>query len=289
MPSMNKMLLLIFQTNVKLLCKNDTPNMELCMEKITSKNNTVIKQIVKLSASSASRRKSGEFLLEGVRLCFDIVNSDVVVSVLLFTENCYEKNREKLDKLIEKSKTSYIISEDIAEKIANTVTTQGVFCVCKFVENSLKICKDKKYIAMENLQDPSNLGAVVRTAEALGLDGAIVSGGADIYNPKALRASMGSMLRFPIVQCQNLSEELIQCKNDGMKILATVPDRNATSITEISMDGGIVAVVGNEGNGVSEEIKKLASNLVTIKMLGKAESLNASTAATIAIWEMMRK
>lgn len=259
------------------------------MEKITSKNNTVIKQIAKLSTSSSSRRKSGEFLLEGVRLCFDVINSDVPVSMLLFTENCHQKNRKKIDKLIQKAKQSFVISEDVAEKLSDTVTTQGVFCVCKFVETKEEICKDQKYIALENLQDPSNLGATIRTAEALGIFGAILSGCVDIYNPKALRASMGSLLRFPIILSDDLEATLCMCRSEGMKVLATVPDREAKSITGIEMSDGIVAIIGNEGNGISNNIKNIATDVVTIPMLGRAESLNASTAAAIAMWEMMRK
>lgn len=259
------------------------------MEKITSKNNTVIKQIAKLSTSSSSRRKSGEFLLEGVRLCFDVINSDVSVSMLLYTESCQEKNKEKIKRLTQKANKSFLISEEVAEKLSDTVTTQGVFCVCKFVQRTVEICKDQKYIALENLQDPSNLGAVIRTAEALGIHGAILFGCADIYNPKSLRASMGSLLRFPIVVSDDLEKTLVQCKSEGMKVLATVPDREAKSITSIDISGGTIAIIGNEGNGISEKIKKLSTDVVTIPMQGRAESLNASTAASITIWEMMRK
>ena len=144
-----------------------------------------------------------------------------------------------------------------------------------------------KYIALENIQDPSNLGAICRTAEALGVDGAILSGCCDRYSPKVQRGAMGSLLRLNIIDCDNLRELLVSLGEKGMKLYATTPDDTAQKITECDMSGGVVAVIGNEGNGVTDEVFSVCEK-VTIPMLGRAESLNASMAAAITMWEMMR-
>jgi TrmH family RNA methyltransferase len=146
-----------------------------------------------------------------------------------------------------------------------------------------------KYIALEDVSNPSNFGAVIRTAEAVGLDGVIVSGGCDIYNPKALRASMGSALRLSILTCDDAVGLIRELGSKGMLTLASTPDSSAELITEVPMNGGVVCVVGNEGNGVTDEVMSACTKRITIPMNGRAESLNASTAAAILIWEMVRK
>ena len=259
------------------------------MEKITGKNNDLIKDVKRLLSSSKQRRNDNAFVLEGARLVFDVLNSFYKVSHFLITPDAYEKYKNNADRLIEISERSYIITDEIANRLSDTQSSQGVFAVCK-MQKSLeeKLDAKCKYIALDNVQDPGNLGAVVRTADALGLDGIIVGGGCDIYNPKALRASMGSMLRVNPVVTENLADCLKYIQGRGGRVFATVPDGSAKKITAVDFSGGAVCVIGNEANGVSDEIKALSDELVTIPMAGRAESLNASVAASITIWEMLR-
>ena len=109
-----------------------------------------------------------------------------------------------------------------------------------------------------------------------------------MYNPKALRASMGSLLRIPITTVDDLVKTLSQANKDGMLTAVTVPDDGARDITKTDFSGGVIAVIGNEGNGVTENVKNVAKEKITIKMKGEAESLNASVAAVITMWEIMR-
>lgn len=257
------------------------------MEKITSKTNQIVKDTVKLFSSSKFRNEQGLFVLEGARLCSDILNSNCELVKLLVTENFNRKNSNLVDSLSSVCKNFYLITEEIADKICNTVNPQGIFAVCKMKKDVYEVDFDKKYIALENVQDPVNLGSVARTAEALGIDGIIISGGCDIYNPKALRASMGSLLRIKIIFCDNLSE-FLKVLNGKIKIYATVPYSYAKDIRKCDFSKGAICVIGNEANGVTDEVKENSDCLVTIKMLGLAESLNASTAASITMWEMLR-
>ena len=145
-----------------------------------------------------------------------------------------------------------------------------------------------RFIALDGVQDPSNLGAIARSAEALGIAGLLAYNCCDVYNPKALRASMGSLLRLPVTVSHDLREDLLLYKAEGFQVLGTVPVDTAAKITETHFTKSSICVIGNEGNGISQGVKQVCDDLVTIPMKGRAESLNASVAAAITMWEMMR-
>lgn len=258
------------------------------MEKITSKNNDLIKSVKKLLASSKERYEKHQFVLEGARLVFDALNSFCSVSCFLITDSSYEKYKSQADKLISKAKSSFIISDEVADKLSDTKSSQGVFAVCDMAQGECSFKSSDKLIALDNVQDPGNLGTIIRTAEALGIDAVIIGGGCDMYNPKVLRASMGSVLRINTVITNDLVRKLNELKANGFKLYGTVPDSSATGITDIDFIGGEACIIGNEANGISNEVKQICDDLITIKMLGNAESLNASIAASITMWEMLR-
>ena len=258
------------------------------MEKITSRNNDLIKYIKKLSTSRKARMQECKFVLEGARLSFDVLNSFYQPDVFLITEKAAEKYQKQLEDMIKIAGSAYFISEEVADKLAETENTQGVFCVCNIPNGHNQLALNQKYVALDNLQDPSNLGAIIRTAEALGINGAICYNCCDIYNPKALRASMGSILRLPVILSDNLVSDIETAQENGFSFYATVPDKKAEDITKIDFPASSVIIIGNEGNGISEPVKAAADKLVTINMLGRAESLNASMAGAIAMWEMLR-
>lgn len=255
---------------------------------INAKNNPKIKEVKSLLTSSRDRKNSGLFVAEGVRLCLDALLSGCQIESVFCTENCAEKYSDEIANLKEGCKNFYGVSADVLKSISDTVTPQGVVCTVKMKQNSFEYEKGKKYIALDTIQNPDNLGAISRTAEALGLDGMVIFGGCDIYNPKALRASMGALFRLPVCICQDLESEILKCKNLGIDVLATVPDRDATNVVTIDFSMGAMCVIGNEGNGVSKDIIEKCSDKITIKMDGRAESLNAAAAASIIMWEMTR-
>ncbi|MBR2876664.1 MAG: RNA methyltransferase [Clostridia bacterium] len=260
------------------------------MEVISSKTNDKIKYAVKLRDSSSFRKAEGMFFLEGARLVRDASSSNTGIRFLFVTEEANEKYRDYVDEILNVAEKTFIISDDVAEKLSDTKSTQGIFAVCRMLDKFANISKINyygKYVALEEISNPSNFGAICRTAEAVGLDGIIIKGGCDIYNPKVQRAAMGALFRLNVIAVDDLAELIPKLKNNNMKVYGSVPLNSAMKITEISKDCGIVCIIGNEGNGISEEVKKL-STLVTIPMNGYAESLNAAAAATIIMWEMMR-
>ena len=259
---------------------------EMCMERITSKSNKMIKDTRKLISSSRARAQSGLFVLEGARLCFDVLNSVYKPEYVLMTDRAYQRYQAQADKLIQRSRAAYFISDELADKLSDTESAQGIFAVCAMQSNESDI-EGRALLALDNVQDPANVGSVIRTAEALGIDGILLYNCCDEFNPKTLRTAMGSVLRIKLYHTDNLEDTLTALKA-SYRIYATVPDREAVKITENDFSAPSICVIGNEANGVEEGIKAMADDLITIPMLGNAESLNAGVAAAITMWEMLR-
>ncbi len=258
-------------------------------ELITSKSNDKIKAAAALVSSAKSRRQTGEFIIEGLRLCIDAARTGIEIRRLFYTRDAYERCAG-IEELAGYAAEVYEISTQAAEKLADTQNSQGVFCVCAIPDNTLEVStvvSGGRYIALENLQNPSNLGAVCRTAEALGINGAILSGCCDAFSPKVQRSAMGSLFRLPMLVTDNLPELLSTLKDSGVKVFATTPDSKAADITTVDFGNSAVSVIGNEANGVTDEIFEICEAL-TVPMKGRAESLNASMAAALVMWEMLR-
>lgn len=262
------------------------------MEKITSRSNERVKAVSALLSSAAARRREGLFVLEGARLCADAGRTGVPIRQLFVTQEALSRYPEEAVVLQKKAGRVFVITEEISRRLGDTQTPQGVFCVCEVLDKrpgDATIEKNGSYIALENIQDPANLGAIARTAEALGISGMILSGGCDLYSPKAQRAAMGALLRLPVLRADSIEEALLACRAQGMRIYASTPNADALPVTRAGFGAQTVCVVGNEGAGVTRETMALCDALVTIPMAGRAESLNASAAAAILMWEMTRK
>ena len=253
---------------------------------ITAKDNPLIKLVCALQASSKARKNEGLFVLEGLRICSDAMENSIKFDKLIISNSAEEKYKNELIKFFCNADEIYKIPDSLFRKISDTQSPQGIIAVVKMPKTYNKISKSGRYIALERLNDPSNLGAVSRTAEALGVSGIILSSDSvDPYSPKSLRASMGTLLRMPLIVLPDFAGDL---KKTGLKLYACVVDKNAKSITDLNFADGTVLAIGNEANGLSDEFKNAADECITIKMCGKAESLNAATAAAISMWEMMK-
>ncbi len=261
------------------------------MEKITSVQNGKIKQISKLVSSSKERKKTGEFVIEGVRLCRDAVYSGVEIVEAYFVSDALSKYSEDVELICSEAESFFEISDEVAKKLQDTESTQGVFARCRNTKNETSLSDfkaDGKYVVLENVQDPSNLGAISRTAEALGIDGAVLISCCDVFNPKALRSSMGSLFRLPFVRISSVDELFAFAEDNGMKTVATVVDSSAEKINKADLSGGVFLIIGNEGNGIQKTTAERSDLRVTIPMKGRAESLNAAMASCIAMWEVLK-
>ncbi len=257
---------------------------------LTSKDNINIKNTIKLKKSAKYRHQSGLFVAEGVRVCYDAMLSNAEIDTLFVTEEAIEKNKDKFNELSEYANKTFCVTSNIFSLISDTQTPQGFLCVIKALDKTTEFDKIKnggKYLALDNLQDPNNLGTILRSAEAFGISGIIMSNDCcDIYSPKVVRGSMGAVFRLPFIICNTIADFLNE--NPEIDSFAAVVDSNAQKITEVKFSDTCITVIGNEGNGLKEETIKACKNKITIPMNGKAESLNASVASSIIIWEMIK-
>lgn len=258
------------------------------MNYISSASNDKIKYAVKLGKSAAFRRQEGLFFLEGARLCSDAARTGIKIACCYLTGQAGEKYADYLSEIEKTGCEMCEISEQVAAKLSDTQSAQGVFCLCSIPNVNPQLKAGGKYLALEQLQDPSNLGAVCRTAEALGLSGLIVSGGCDIYNPKVQRAAMGSLLRLEITEVDSMPEFIENAKALGFRCFASVPDSDAQPINKLNFEGSVIMCIGNEGNGLTKETIEMCDMRVTIPMAGRAESFNAAAAAAILAWEICK-
>ena len=256
-------------------------------EIIESKENKLIKSVRKLVSSSSERKKTNTFVLEGLRLCNDAAVNGYTVKTLIISDSF--KETEKLNELIKASERCVKVPDSLFKTLCDTVNPQGVLCVVKIpvTVSDISTLKGGKYIMLENTADPSNLGAISRTAEALGINGLIVSSiSTDPFSPKAQRSGMGALLRLPLFLSSDFFKDIENLKQKGFTVFASVVNKNAESLNGLKFPENSVVLIGNEANGLTNEAVELCDRKVTIKMPGRAESLNAAAAAAIFMWQM---
>ncbi len=254
---------------------------------ISSRKNSQVTHFRNLVRDRSYRLECGEFPVEGARLCLEALNCGLEITSFLVTETAKTKYPEIVSAISEEF-TPDIINDDISAYISDTKTPQGVFITAKMFDSPVNITKGGKFILLDGLQDTGNIGTVIRTCDALGIDGVVLSKDcADIYSPKIVRSAMGSLFRLPVM-ITDLADFISELKNNSFSVYAAVLDETAKSISDISFESSIAVVIGNEGNGVSEKVINASENKLYIPIKG-AESLNAAVAASIISWEMTRR
>ncbi len=252
---------------------------------ITSRSNPKIAAAAKLLRPAESRAQ-GKLLLEGARLCADAAENGAVIEQCFYTSDAQTKFADRLSLLKSMAAESFEISRPVAERLSDTAGTQGVYCVCRRPQPA-GLPKDGVIVITDCLQNPENLGAIARTAEAFGAAGLVAAGGADPFSPKALRASMGALLRLPVTQTDDAAETVRELRARGIPVFAAALGRNAEDPRNLPR-GRAAVVIGNEGSGVSAGVIGASTACVTIPMTGLAESLNAAAAAAVLLWELLK-
>lgn len=262
-------------------------------EQITSRRNPLVRAAAELASSARARREAGSFLCEGARLCRDAVLSGLEVETCFFTAQAEARYAGYLEPVLRAAGRAFRIEPPVAQLLADTKSPQGIFCVCRLpggMEGTVGFAPHSPCLVLENIQDPGNLGTILRTAEALGRFRVFLLGDCcDPFSPKALRASMGAVFRQGLSQEASPRRLVGLLREKGYTVHGAVPDAGALPVTALSLGTGRHAVcVGNEGSGLTEETASLCGDLVTIPMGGRAESFNAAAAATILLWELAR-
>lgn len=258
---------------------------------ITSPQNQIIKHVKSLYEKS-KRDKLGQFFVEGLRIVEDALLNNAEIEFVVVSESSIAKKEVEglVDRLKEKGSLIYEVSDKIFKEISDTETPQGILTVVKKPEFELErvISSGEFLVLLENIQDPGNMGTIIRTADAAGASGIILSKGCvDICNPKVLRSTMGSIFHLPIIKVDNFEEIISNLNENGFNVLAAHLD-GQTWHFDVDMRNKTAVVIGNEANGISDNVAK-ECKLTKIPMLGKAESLNASVSAGIIIYEYVRQ
>ncbi len=258
------------------------------MEIISSRKNYNVRVMRELLKSAEYRREQSMFAVEGDHLCRELAacNDCSAIEVFLYTEKAAQKYPETVRMAQAKAHCSSVITDELSEYISDTKTPQGLFAAAEVFVREIPE-NAKKLVVLDGLQDPGNVGTMIRTAEALGIDGVVfINGCADRFSPKTLRASMGSVFRMPSVcpEVETLGEWL---HGQGFEIYAAMLDKNAVRLGEVAFPEKTAVVIGNEGAGVSSEVAKICDKKLYIPIKG-AESLNAAAAAAIILWEISR-
>ncbi len=257
---------------------------------ISSTANARVKNIVLLQKKGRERKKQGLFVIEGRKLFEEVLrDAPEAIDEIYVTEE-YLENSLQNEVL---SNVHYeVVSETVMKTMAETMEPQGVLATVRiphYDKEKLLQKKDAVWIALEDLRDPGNLGTILRTAEAAGVTGVILSeNSVDMYNPKVVRSTMGAIFRVPHFYTEDFMREMNDLKKEGAVLYAAHLLGNQY-YDEPEYTGRTVILIGNEANGLSEDAAQMADCLVKIPMEGKAESLNAAVATSLFVYEAYRK
>jgi TrmH family RNA methyltransferase len=257
------------------------------LEVIQSKDNALIKETKKLK-EKRYRTERKQFLVEGFRFVEEALKSSFEIPHLFLSENALDRwHSFNLQEKLQQSTKVFMVSETLLKLLSSTETPQGVIAV---VNQKLFTSSDRDgfYILADKLQDPGNMGTIIRSAHASGAAGVILTKGTvDVYNEKTLRSTMGSIFNIPVIEDNDLSF-VDSLKIKGFKLIVSSLE-DSKNFFEADLTQNIILAVGNEGSGISEEVYKLGDIKVKIPMPGNAESLNAGAAASIMLFEAVRQ
>lgn len=250
------------------------------MEIITSSDNKLIKELISLQ-NKKQRHKSRKFLLESIRSIEEALIYNSTPELIVIREGM------DLPDFLNDSKFKIIVvAEKLFNKISMTDNSQGIIGIYKFFETRINNLLDKKNIIfLDGIQDPGNLGTIIRSAAAFSIDGILIGPGTvDLYNDKVLRSSLGGIFALPIIDIK--TEELKLFKKHGFSIIGAA--LGGKNLYKFNFNEKVIVGIGNENAGVSEEFMNIADDKVTIDINDKMESLNASVAASIIMYELNR-
>ena len=252
---------------------------------ITSTSNQQMKNLSLLMKKAKARNEQGVFVVEGRKMAEEVPASWLTKT---YVSETFEKENAEFLKRFEYE----VVSDSVFKAVSDTQTPQGILCLVKKPEYKLEqlLAGDNTHLLiLESIQDPGNLGTMVRTGEGAGISGVIMNQTTvDLFNPKTIRSTMGSIYRVPFFVTKDLQETITELKNAGIKVYAAHL-KGTLSYDEPDYKGPTAFMIGNEGNGLSDEIADLADTYIKIPMEGQVESLNAAISATLLMYETNRQ
>ena len=256
---------------------------------LTGLQNPVVKAAAELKQKKY-RTQNGLYLAEGLRTAEEAV-AYKAVETLFYVATDDDRTMQLLEQAAMQNIKLVCVNENVMKKIADTETPQGIIAVCKMRQPKLEnlLASGKMLLVLDRVGDPGNIGTMLRTADAAGIGGLVLlKGCADIYAPKTVRSSMGSLFHIPVLSGVSEQEFVSATKKAGYDLLVTCLD-GADNLYKADLSGRIAFVMGNEAGGVSETLLEKADKRVYIPMAGRAESLNVAMAAGIVMFEALRR
>lgn len=256
---------------------------------ISSTKNEQVKAVIELKKKAKARNEAGLFVVEGVRMAMELPKDR---TKRLYVSESFLKNPGN-ERILEGFSGYETVTDPVFSAMSDTQTPQGVLALVRQYEyglsDVLKAGEPAQLMVLENIQDPGNLGTIIRAGEGAGITGVIMSRDTvDIYNPKVIRSTMGSVFRVPFFYTDTIMETAAELKKKGIRLFAAhLNGRN--NYEEEDYTGNTGFMIGNEGNGLTEELSSLADTWVKIPMAGKVESLNAAIAASVLMFEAARQ
>ncbi|MBQ8759504.1 MAG: RNA methyltransferase, partial [Clostridia bacterium] len=243
-----------------------------------------------LSKSKKARDASGVFTIEGIKLFDEAVLSGMEIKSVFFTEKALSIYGAKLEGLT--NAEHYLVTDEVYEKLSDESAPQGILAIVKkplsedFTEASLK---EGSFVLLEDIQNPLNIGAILRCCYSMGFEKVVFSEGcADVYSPKCARAAMGSLFKIKAYFSDDLSETARALSEHGCRVFCTSLGERSVKLGSFDFVSSDCFVIGNEGHGASDTLMNACSHSLFIPMNEGAESLNAATAAAIVMWEMKK-
>ncbi len=252
--------------------------------------NKQIKELAAWNRKSKSRKEDGVFLIEGSKMFLEAPMERIRQTFV--SESFFKGEGKKIDKL--NSVPYEVVSDSVFTKISDTITPQGILCVMEqfhYQLDDLLVKENPTLMVLEDLQDPGNMGTIMRTGEGAGIDGIIMSKGCvDIYNPKTIRSTMGSLYRVPFIVAEDLEDTIKGLQKRGICFYAAhLKGEHFYDEADYTTGSGVGFLIGNEGNGLKQETADLADTYIKIPMEGQLESLNAGIAAAVLMYEAYRQ
>lgn len=259
---------------------------------ITSSSNPMIKEVKSLYRKK-ERWAKNSFLVEGIKIVEECIDNNYPLSNIIFSQElCNIRGGEGLWNKIKDYDQLIKVSDKLYREISDMESPQGIMAIARFKMDSIDeiYSKDSPFLLLlDQVQDPGNMGTIIRTADAFGIDGIVVTEGCvDIYNPKVVRATMGSIFRVPIYHTLEGDKIIEELKKKNLKIYSTSL-KGDRFIQDVDFNRPSLLIIGNESKGVSPSLEALADSLIKIPMVGEAESLNAAIASSIIMYEAVRQ
>ncbi len=254
---------------------------ELGMEKIESIQNKQVKEWKKL-LTRKGRKKQQQYIIEGAHLVEEALKANASLSHILIRED----KVAEYDHYI--SKETVLISTEVADELSDAVTNQGILAILNINESEESLTLKKPLLMLDEVQDPGNVGTLIRSADAAGFEGVIIGkGSVDLYNPKTIRSAQGSHFHLPVIHA-DLYDWTEKLKQKQIPVYGTALDDRAVSYQMIKTPKNFALIVGNEGNGVHPDLLKMTTKNLYIPIKGEAESLNVAVAGSILMFALYR-